>query len=176
MVDESLKTTNPPEYRKQFLEDVLDENGMSPIAKACFMARMDQETGGFRYMYELGSPSYFTKYDGRQDLGNSQPGDGYNFRGRGYIQLTGRGNYTRYGPAVGVDLVNNPDLAADEAVAARVALTYWYNVKVQGTTLAQWAEQGNINNVILGINGGMNGAQETINKYKMYANKYGVII
>ena len=57
-------------------------------------------------------------------LGNTQPGDGGNFIGRGYIQLTGRGNYAKYGPMVGKDLLNNPKLLNDPTVAAEVSVKY----------------------------------------------------
>lgn len=57
-------------------------------------------------------------------LGNTQPGDGGNFIGRGYIQLTGRGNYAKYGAMVGKDLLNNPKLLSDPTIAAEVSVKY----------------------------------------------------
>lgn len=61
---------------------------------------------------------YFTdKYDGREDLGNTEPGDGYRFRGRGFVQLTGRSNYQKLSAVVGIDLVEKPDLALNEDVS-----------------------------------------------------------
>ena len=62
----------------------------------------------------------FDLYDNRQDLGNTGAPDGSNFRGRGFVQLTGRANYTRYGGEIGVDLVTNPELANDPQVAANL--------------------------------------------------------
>jgi predicted chitinase len=57
-------------------------------------------------------------------LGNTQPGDGGNFIGRGYIQLTGRANYKRYGEMVSKDLLNNPKLLSDSTIAAEVSVKY----------------------------------------------------
>jgi len=62
----------------------------------------------------------FDLYDNRQDLGNIGAPDGANFRGRGFIQLTGRFNYTRYGHEIGADLVANPELANDTQIAAKL--------------------------------------------------------
>lgn len=62
----------------------------------------------------------FDLYDNRQDLGNAGAPDGANFRGRGFVQLTGRANYTRYAREIGVDLVTNPDLANNPQIAANL--------------------------------------------------------
>lgn len=62
----------------------------------------------------------FDLYDNRQDLGNTGAPDGANYRGRGFVQLTGRANYTRYGSEMDLDLVANPELANDPQVAANL--------------------------------------------------------
>jgi putative chitinase len=62
----------------------------------------------------------FDLYDSRKDLGNTGPPDGANFRGRGFVQLTGRANYTQYGAEIGKDLVGNPELANDPLIAAEL--------------------------------------------------------
>jgi peptidoglycan L-alanyl-D-glutamate endopeptidase CwlK len=62
----------------------------------------------------------FDLYDNRRDLGNTGPPDGERFRGRGFIQLTGRDNYTRYSNEVGDDLVANPDDANNPTIAAKL--------------------------------------------------------
>ncbi|MDM0040273.1 glycoside hydrolase family 19 protein [Variovorax sp. J22G21] len=59
------------------------------------------------------------------NLGNTEPGDGWKYHGRGFVQLTGRDNYAHYGKALGLDLVNHPDLAAEPANAAKIAVQYW---------------------------------------------------
>jgi|ERR1700722_1554605 len=60
----------------------------------------------------------FDLYDNRRDLGNTGPPDGANFRGRGFVQLTGRANYTHYAGEIEVDLVTNPELANQPELAA----------------------------------------------------------
>ncbi len=66
----------------------------------------------------------FSAYDGRKALGNTQPGDGAKFKGRGFIQLTGRANYTDHGQQLGIDLLSNPDLANAPEVAAMLLATF----------------------------------------------------
>ena len=90
-------------------------------------------------------------YEGRDDLGNSEPGDGAKFRGRGYIQITGRLNYTTYGKAIGVDLVGNPDLALDPAIAAEVLALYF-----RQRSIPRLAELAKWESVRRRVNGGLN--------------------
>lgn len=73
-------------------------------------------------------PAFFEKVYGRLSgapLGNTQPGDGYKYRGRGFNQLTGRSNYKFYGQKIGVDLENNPDFLKDPTVAAKQLAMYF---------------------------------------------------
>jgi hypothetical protein len=74
------------------------------------------------------------EYNGRTDLGNTQPGDGPRYKGRGYVQLTGRTNYAKYSKITGVDLVSNPDKALDPAVSAVILV---HGMKTGGFTGAK---------------------------------------
>ena len=87
-----------------------------------FLGQVAHESGGFRYSEELASGA---AYEWRRDLGNIYAGDGRRYKGRGFIQLTGRANYREAGRALGLDLINNPALAATDLNAARVAAWYW---------------------------------------------------
>jgi putative chitinase len=62
---------------------------------------------------------------GKKNLGNTEPGDGYAYRGRGLIQLTGRANYKKASDSIGVDLIANPDLVATPEYAAMTAGWFW---------------------------------------------------
>lgn len=86
-------------------------------------------------------------------LGNIEPGDGWKYRGRGFIQLTGRNNYETTGRAIGIDLVASPDLAATPVVALEVALGYFTTRKVQGRSLMAWAHQGDAEKMRRGVSG-----------------------
>ena len=94
----------------------------TPLRKANFLAQVAWESGSLHYSEELASGS---AYENRKDLGNTQPGDGKRYKGRGPIQLTGRANYTKYGGLLGLDLVNNPTIAATKGVGFRIAGEYW---------------------------------------------------
>jgi hypothetical protein len=68
-------------------------------------------------------------YGNRADLGNTSPGDGYKYRGRGFIQLTGKDAYQKVGKLIGIDLVNNPDLANEPSVAAKIVPAFYLAYK-----------------------------------------------
>lgn len=84
---------------------------------AYILATTVHESGAGAHMEEFASGS---AYEGRRDLGNTQSGDGVRFKGRGYVQITGRNNYTNWSKKLGLDLVGNPKLAENPATAARI--------------------------------------------------------
>lgn len=94
----------------------------TPLRVAHFMGQVTHECAGFRTTEEFASGA---AYEGRKDLGNTQPGDGKKYKGRGLIQLTGRDNYKRIGAALGLALEDNPELAADPVISLRIACEYW---------------------------------------------------
>ena len=76
---------------------------------AAFIAQIGHESGQLVYVREIWGPTPTqAKYEGRKDLGNTVPGDGFKYRGRGLIQITGRANYAACGEALGLDLINQP--------------------------------------------------------------------
>jgi putative chitinase len=94
-------------------------------------------------------------YGNRPDLGNIKPGDGWIFRGAGWIQLTGRSNFDRVGKALGLDLVNSPNLARDPQNAFLISGHFW-----QSNGLNELADKGDFKAIIKKVNGGLTGYKE----------------
>jgi predicted chitinase len=108
------------------------QSGIRGVELAQFMAQVRHESADFSRMKEIGGKQYYAKrYDPRfapktaKILGNTHPGDGERYHGRGFIQITGRDNYRMAGDAIGIDLVKHPELAARPDVAAKIAVWYW---------------------------------------------------
>lgn len=100
--------------------------GSNPVCVAAIATVKVETASRFQPIHEFGSAAYFTQhYEGRADLGNTHPGDGPLFAGRGFIQITGRGNYHRYGLRIGVDLETYPDLALDGKNSAAILALYF---------------------------------------------------
>lgn len=97
-----------------------------------FLAQMFHETGGLRWMRELGSGN---AYNGRADLGNTEPGDGPKFKGRGGFMITGRTNYHLCSQALFGDdrLLETPDLLSTPSYAMLSAAWYWNTKDLNAT-------------------------------------------
>ena len=130
----------------------------SYLRETAFLAQLAHESGELRYMEEIASGA---AYEGRANLGNTQPGDGKRFKGRGPIQLTGRANYKSYGDLLGLDLINNPTHSRDEEVGFRIAGQFW---KLNG--LNELADQQDFRQITKRINGGYNGLDDRIKYYE----------
>lgn len=125
----------------------------SGLRLAHFMAQMSHESGGFRYMREIWGPTEAQlRYEGRAALGNTHPGDGKRFMGRGIIQITGRANYAEYGALIDLDFVGSPELAEAPENAVWVACAYWQRRGLNGL-----ADADDVQAVTRRINGGLNG-------------------
>ncbi len=148
------------------INNAMQEAGINtPRRQAAFLAQLAHESGQLRYMEEIASGA---AYEGRRDLGNTQPGDGTRFKGRGPIQLTGRSNYRAAGRALGIDLENNPRRAADPDVGFRTAAWYW-----NSRNLNQYADSGNFRELTRRINGGYNGLADRQKYYQRALNVLG---
>lgn len=120
---------------------------------AAFLAQIGHESGGLVYTSEIWGPTKAQlSYEGRTDLGNTFPGDGSLFRGRGLIQITGRRNYLLASLGLELDLSNHPELLEQPVNAARSAAWWWSN-----RGLNALADQQQFVTITERINGGTNG-------------------
>lgn len=104
----------------QLIRALCQKQGIIDIRQIAYiLATTYHETAHtYRPIDEIGSNSYFMRYEGRKDLGNSKPGDGARFKGRGYVQITGRRNYSIYSNLMGIDLVAQPEKVKEPRIAA----------------------------------------------------------
>ncbi len=156
-----------------FLNRVMEIYGANTSLRiAAFLAQVAHESGELRYFEEIWGPTaqqqrYEPPSDLATRLGNTQPGDGYRYRGRGPIQITGRYNYRKYGQLLGIDLESIPDLAKSVQIAFSIAGLFWQN-----NGLNQLADAGNFVEITRRINGGLNGLQ---NRQKYYDRAKSVL-
>jgi predicted chitinase len=146
--------------------------GIRGVELAQFLGQTRHESADFSHMKEQGGSEYFIKkYDVRyaphtaKILGNTHPGDGEKYHGRGFIQITGRDNYRMAGESLGLPLLDEPDLASRPDVAARIAIWYWKTrVRPQVTNFKDTPA------VTKRINPAMKGLQDRIENFKDYMN------
>ena len=123
---------------------------------AVFIAQVGHESGQLRWVREIWGPTaQQAGYEGRADLGNTQKGDGSEYRGRGLIQITGRANYVACGEALGLDLISSPELLELPQHAAMSAAWFW---STKG--LNTLADQGKFVKITKRINGGLTGQED----------------
>lgn len=141
-----------PDTVADSLQAAVDELGVKDVAM--FVAQCAHESDHFRATTEYASGA---AYEGRKDLGNTEPGDGKRFRGRGYIQLTGRENYRLASVYFGVDFLSNPEWVAQPEWAAKVS-AWFFTVfkKIDGLDITRATRR---------INGGLNGIKQRTEFY-----------
>jgi putative chitinase len=144
------------------INEAMIEYGIdTPRRIAAFLAQIAHESGSLRYVRENASGE---AYEGRLDLGNTQPGDGPRFRGRGLIQITGRHNYRQCSIALfGIAelLLDAPETLEQPMHAARSAAWYWWSRGLN--ILADCPDS--FATITRRINGGLNGQADRLAYY-----------
>lgn len=141
------------------LGQAMHDSGINTRRRAAmFIAQTAHESGEFRYREEIASGR---AYEGRLDLGNTQPGDGQRFKGRTYIQITGRTNYRAVSKALGHDFVGSPHLLGTPPYAAKGAAWWWREHDCNSL-----ADRGDFTAVTRRINGGTNGLTDRRKYYR----------
>jgi putative chitinase len=195
MLTKKLITTLPKQVLDE-LPSVIDTFKINnPLVLAHFLAQCAHESGNFKYVRENLNysaqgllktfPRYFSKdtaeiaarkpelianivYSNRMGNGDKQSGDGFKYRGRGYIQLTGKYNYKEFGEYINQDLLASPDLVAIKYPLLSAA--WFFEVKVLWNLAARDASDETIKHLTRRINGGFNGLADRISKTKLFTS------
>jgi putative chitinase len=191
---EKLRGHIPDAVIAQIPDTASKFNINTPLRLAHFLAQCGHESGGFKVTSEnlnysaKGLMGIFKKYfptqalaeayqrqpqkiankvyASRMDNGSEASGDGFKFRGRGYIQLTGRANYTAFGKAINEDIANNPDVVSGKYALLSAA---WFWSKNGLNTLADGgATDQVVTSITKRVNGGTIGLPDRIKHFKEY--------
>ncbi|NII53572.1 glycoside hydrolase family 19 protein [Luteibacter sp. SG786] len=137
---------------------------------AMFIAQVGHESAGFSLTREIWGPTKQQKgYEGREDLGNTQPGDGERFKGRGLIMITGRANYAAASKEFGVDFVHSPTLLEREDYAALTAGWWWKKHRCN-----EIADERDFVALTRRINGGLTGLEDRTLRWERAKFELGV--
>lgn len=183
-LEQLQQITGATEIRLKPFIDTLNE-GMAtskintPYRIAAFIAQVSHESGAFRYTKEIASGE---AYEGRNDLGNYQAGDGVRFKGRGLIQITGRNNYIQISEDLGTDFINHPERLEEPSWAAISACWFWdwkelnkicdkpedWSVVIKGKVYDKFMY------LTRRINGGLNGYPDRVKYFNRAAAIFGL--
>ena len=192
---DKLKGHIPDKVIEQIPDTAKKFNITTPLRLAHFLSQCGHESGGFRLDNEnvnysaAGLKGIFGKYfpgnlsesdarqpqkiasrvyGGRMGNGAESTGDGYKFRGRGYIQLTGKDNYTRFGKFIGEDTVANPDLVATKYPLASAA--FFFDSNKLWSICDKGSDNATVTAVTKRVNGGSIGLTDRIKHFNEYYN------
>jgi putative chitinase len=190
---DKLKGHIPDAVLAQIPEIVKKFNCNTNLRLAHFLAQCGHESGGFKAVSEnlnysakglLGTfPKYFNSttasqyerkpemiaskvYGGRMGNGAESTKEGYKFRGRGYIQLTGKSNYTNFSKFIGEDTVGNPDLVANKYPLASAA--FFFDSNKLWSICDKGSDDATVTAVTKRVNGGTIGLADRISHFKEY--------
>jgi putative chitinase len=190
---DKLKGHIPDSVISQIPETAAKFNITNNLRLAHFLAQCGHESGGFKAVSEnlnysaSGLKNIFSKYfpgnlsesyarqpqkiasrvyGGRMGNGPEETGDGYKYRGRGYIQLTGKNNYTNFAKFIGEDTVNNPDLVATKYPLASAA--FFFDSNKLWSICDKGADSATVTAVTKRVNGGTIGLADRIKHFEEY--------
>ena len=191
----ALKGHVPDAVIAQIPDTARKFNITNPLRLAHFLAQCGHESGGFKAVSENlnysadGLKKIFGKYfpgnlnesyarqpekiasrvyGSRMGNGDESTGEGFKFRGRGYIQLTGKSNYTNFAKFIGEDTVANPDLVATKYPLASAA--FFFDSNKLWSICDKGADDATVTAVTKRVNGGILGLQDRIKHFKEYYN------
>lgn len=166
-VEGGIKISLPPSASPLYRHAI--KAGLKGAELAQFLAQASHETMNFTRFVEIGNDKYFRKYDIKYNpakakkLGNTFLGDGIKFKGRGGIQITGRWLYEQAAKALGLPLVEYPEMVEDPEIGAKVSIWYW-NTMVK----PKISDFTNTKEVTRIINPGLRGLDDRAIKFKHF--------
>lgn len=160
------KPENIQKFGHKLIEAMQKYEISTPRRQAAFLAQLAHESASFRYVEELASGE---AYEGRKDLGNTEPGDGVRFKGRGLIQITGRNNYKDVSEELNYDFIKKPEDLELPGPATYSAAWFWWS-----RHLNRLADIDAFEKITRRINGGINGMEDRLQYWETAKKALGV--
>jgi putative chitinase len=149
-----------------------EKEGIVGTELAQLMAQSYVETMRFTRLSEMGNRNYFTRlYDivsrpaKAKELGNTAPGDGERYKGRGFLHITGKTGYKKVGDLIGEDLVSNPELLENPEIGAKASIAFW-KMKVRQRN-PNWEDTKHVTKL---VNGGQNHLEHRKKAFEYFSN------
>jgi putative chitinase len=162
------KPENIEKYGAKLIEAMERYEINTDRRQAAFLAQIAHESGSLRYVEEIASGE---AYEGRKDLGNTEPGDGVRFKGRGFIQITGRANYKDVSDELTYNFIAKPEDLAFPGPACYSACWFWWS-----RHLNRLADIDAFEKITRRINGGINGYEDRCKHWETAKKALGVDI